>query len=112
MTDAAVTTGLVTVVVGHVGLAPHPGVLTLVKLAVFEMVEPLASPASTVTWKLNEPAAPGATDDNVHVTVPPDTPTLQPGTDAHVAELATYVVPAGMLSVTVTGPEAVPPLLA
>ena len=49
VTDAEVTTGLATVFVAHVG-APQPGVLTFVYVALFEMVEPLASPESTVTW--------------------------------------------------------------
>ena len=47
--DAGVITGLITVLVTQVAALPQPGVLTSVKLPWLEMVDPLASPALTVT---------------------------------------------------------------
>ncbi len=108
--DAAVTTGFDTVLVTQVAALAHPGVFTSVKLAVLAMVDPLASPALTVTWKLRFSVLNAGTDVNVQVTVPAASVTLQLGVAAgHTAEAATYVVPAGIASVTVTEPDAVPP---
>ncbi len=107
--DAAVTTGFDTVLVAQVAALAQPGVLTSVKLAVLAMVDPLASPALTVTWNVKLLVLNGATDVNVHVTVPDPKLAVQIGVTPQLAEPATYVVPAGMASVTVTEPDAVPP---
>jgi hypothetical protein len=109
--DADVTTGLDTVLVLQVAALPQPGVLTLVKLPALAIVDALASPASTVTWNVKLLVLNAATDVNVHVTVPDASLTVQLGVVPQLAEAATYVVPAGMASVTVTGPDAVPPEL-
>ena len=109
--DAGVITGLVTVLVTQVAALPQPGVLTSVKLPWLEMVDPLASPELTVTWNVKLPVVNAATDVNVHVTVPAASLTPQLGVVPQLADDATYVVPAGMASVTMTGPDAVPPEL-
>jgi len=49
LTAGGVSTVLVIVFVGHVGVA-QPGVPAFVKLAWLLMIEPSPSPASTVTW--------------------------------------------------------------
>ena len=107
--DAGVITGLVTVLVTQVAAFPQPGVLTSVKLPWLEMEDPLASPALTVTWNVKLLVLNTATDANVQVTVPAASLTPHLGVVPQLAEAATYVVPAGMASVTVTAPDAVPP---
>ena len=62
MTDAGVTTGLVTVLVAHVAAVPQPGVLIFVKLARFEIDDPLASLAFTVTRNDRVPVVAAATE--------------------------------------------------
>ena len=102
-------TGLDTVLVTQVAALPQAGVLTSVKLPWLEIVDPLASPAFTVTWKLRFSVLNAGTDVSVHVTVPDANITVQFGVAPQLAEAAIKVVPAGMASVTVTGPDAVPP---
>ena len=87
--EAGVITGLLTVLVTQVAALPQPGVLTSVKLPWLEMVDPLASPALTVTWNVKLLVLNAATDVNVHVTVPEATLTLQFGVVPQLADAAT-----------------------
>ena len=87
--DAGVITGLVTVLVTQVAALPQPGVLTSVKLPWLEMVDPLASPALTVTWNVKLLVLNAATDVNVQVTVPAVSLTLQLGVAPQLADAAT-----------------------
>ena len=86
--DAGVITGLVTVLVMH-GLPTQPGVRTLLKFPTLEMVDPLASPALTVTWNVKLPVVNAATDVNVQVTVPAASLTPQLGVVPQLADAAT-----------------------
>ncbi len=72
-------------------------------------MDPLASPPLTVTWNVKLLVLDGATDVNVHVTVPDPKLAVQTGVTPQLAEPATYVLPTGMPSVTVTVPDADPP---
>ena len=71
-------------------------------MARFEIVDPLASLAFTVTWNDRVPVVVAATEVKVQVTVPAAKLTLQFAVDPQVAELATYLVPTGTASVTTT----------
>ena len=102
-------TGLVTVLVTQVAALPQPGVITSVKLAWFEIVELLASLALTVTWNVkllvlnagHRGQCPCQDSRGEHHAAVRRRPTT--GRGRHVCR------PAGMASVTMTGPDAVPP---
>ena len=104
------TTFNVTLFVVQVALVQE-GVPSFVNTATFVMTCPVVSVALTTTWKLTaiELAAPGATVIPFHVMVPVFSVTVHPGAPAQVAEPATYVVPAGTLSVSVIGVVAAVP---
>ena len=87
--DAGVITGLLTVLVAQVAALPQPGVMTLVKLPWLEIVDPLASPALTVTWNVRLLVLNAGAEVNVHVTVPEAKLTLQFGAEPQLAEPAT-----------------------
>ena len=87
--DAGVITGLVMVLVAQVAALPQPGVLTSVKLAWLEMVDPLASPALTITWNATLLVLNATTEVNVQVTVPVASLTLQLGVVPQLPDAAT-----------------------
>ena len=104
------TTFNVTVLV--VQVAPvQAGVPSFVNTATFVITCPVVSAALTITWKLTAIglAAPGGTVIPLHVIIPVFSVTLHPGAPAQVAEPATYVVPAGTVSVSVIGVVAAVP---
>ena len=101
--DLALTVS-VTVLVEQVEVVQR-GVPSFVKVAVFVIFSPVVSVLSTTTAKLRARAweVPGWTTTPDQVMVPVASPTLQPGAPPQVAEPATYVVPAGIVSLRVTG---------
>ena len=102
--EVGTTTFNVTALV--VQVAPvQAGVPSFVNTATFVITCPVVSVELTITWKLTaiELAAPGATVMPVHVMIPVFSVTVHFGAPAQVAEPATYVVPAGTLSLSVTG---------
>lgn len=101
--DVALTVS-VTVLVAQVDVV-QLGVPSLVKVAVLAILSPVVSVLSTTTAKLSARAweVPGWTTTPDQVMVPVASRTLQPGCPPQVAEPATYVVPAGIVSLRVTG---------
>ena len=96
----------ITVFVSHVAVLQF-GVFTLVKTAKLDNTCPVESVRFTVTWKVTVRAfaVPAAMFSPAQVTVPPLSDAVHPGAPPQLADVATYVVPLGTPSVTVT-PEA------